>query len=93
MFRRRRPLMRAAMVGGAAYYTGKKVQQGREADAEQNERIDDLEGQQDGPAAAPAGGISSETIEQLKQLGELKTSGVLTDEEFEEQKRKLLDAS
>jgi hypothetical protein len=94
MFRRRRPLMRAAMVGGAAYYAGKKVQQGREGEAEQDERIDDLESQQDAPAAAaPSGGISSETIEQLKQLGELKTSGVLTEEEFEEQKRKLLDAS
>ena len=28
--RRRRPLMRAAMVGGTAYYAGKKVAQGRE---------------------------------------------------------------
>jgi hypothetical protein len=81
------------MVGGAAYYTGKKVQQGREAEADQDARIDDLESQQGAPAAAPSGGITSDTIEQLKQLGELKTSGVLTDEEFEEQKRKLLNAS
>ena len=34
--RRRRPLMRAAMVGGGAYYDGKKIQQGREQGAEQD---------------------------------------------------------
>ncbi|MFF6774382.1 SHOCT domain-containing protein [Streptomyces sp. NPDC012637] len=32
----------------------------------------------------------SRKIEQLKQLGDLKAQGVLTDEEFEEQKRRLL---
>ncbi len=41
------------------------------------------------PAApAPAGGGS--TIDQLKELGELKSQGVLTEEEFEAQKAKLL---
>lgn len=97
MMRRRRPLMRAAMVGGTAYYAGKHVQQGRENEADQDARIEQLEAQQyaaPAPAAAPASsGISPATIEQLKQLAELKTSGVLTDQEFEEQKRKLLGAS
>jgi len=32
----------------------------------------------------------SAKIEQLKQLGELKTQGVLTEAEFEEQKRRIL---
>jgi hypothetical protein len=32
----------------------------------------------------------SSKIEQLKQLGELKSQGVLTEAEFEDQKRKLL---
>jgi hypothetical protein len=40
-------------------------------------------------AAAPAGGGQS-TIDQLKELGELKAQGVLTEEEFEAQKAKLL---
>jgi len=31
-------------------------------------------------------------IEQLKQLGDLRTQGVLTEAEFEEQKRRLLAA-
>jgi len=41
------------------------------------------------PAPAPAGGGAS-MIEQLKQLGELKDQGVLTEQEFSEQKAKLL---
>jgi hypothetical protein len=93
MFMRRRPLMRAAMVGGGAYYAGKKVQQGRGRDAEQEARLEQLEAQQAAPApvaAAPPGGITDNTIEQLKKLGELHDSGVLTDAEFEAQKQKLL---
>jgi hypothetical protein len=39
------------------------------------------------PAPAPAGGID---MEQLKQLGDLHASGVLTDEEFAAAKAKLL---
>ncbi|MFJ9025666.1 SHOCT domain-containing protein [Streptomyces sp. NPDC102259] len=37
-------------------------------------------------------GDMTSKIEQLKQLGELKTQGVLTEAEFEEQKRRLLDS-
>lgn len=40
------------------------------------------------PAAAPAGGASM--IDQLKELGELKAQGILTEEEFAAQKAKLL---
>jgi hypothetical protein len=43
------------------------------------------------PAAAPAGGGDS-TIDQLKELGELKAQGILTEEEFAQQKAKLLGA-
>jgi len=89
--RRRRPLARAAMVGGAAYYAGKRVQEGREDDAYRDARLDELESQQ-GQQAAPqgGGGMSSGSIEQLKQLGELHEQGVLTDAEFEVQKQKVL---
>jgi hypothetical protein len=41
------------------------------------------------PAPAPAGGEES-LIDQLKQLGELKEQGILTEEEFAAQKAKLL---
>jgi dethiobiotin synthetase len=97
--------MRAAMVGGVAYHAGKKVQQGREQDADTQARLDDLEQQQyqqqqqpayapPAPAAppppAPNQGISPEAMEQLKQLAELKSQGILTDEEFAAQKAKIL---
>jgi hypothetical protein len=43
------------------------------------------------PAApAPAGGMSPDAIAQLKDLADLHTQGVLTDEEFADQKAKLL---
>jgi hypothetical protein len=41
------------------------------------------------PPAAPAAGMES-VIEQLKQLGELRDAGVLTEAEFDAQKAKLL---
>ncbi|HXS33157.1 MAG TPA: SHOCT domain-containing protein [Solirubrobacterales bacterium] len=44
-------------------------------------------------AAAPAAPASSESmIDQLKELGELKAQGILTEEEFAAQKAKLLNA-
>jgi hypothetical protein len=85
MFRRRRPLMRAAMVGGAGYYAGKKIQEGREQDAPQDEP------QQE--AAPSAGGMTDEMIDQLGKLGQLHEQGVLTDDEFAAQKQKLLEST
>ena len=41
------------------------------------------------PAPAPGGGMD-DTLAQLKDLGELKSQGVLTEEEFAEQKRRIL---
>jgi Short C-terminal domain len=90
MFRRRRPLLRAAVVGGGAYMAGKHVahrsaeQQQQEED--QNERLGDLE-QQQAPAEAPA--PSSPMIDQLNQLAALHQQGVLTDDEFTAAKAKL----
>ena len=91
-FVRRRPLMRAAVVGGVAYHAGKRTQEGRDADYERDARMDELEQQQaPPPAAAPAaGGITDDAIAQIQKLGELKEQGLITDEEFDAQKRKLL---
>ena len=91
MMRRRRPLMRAAMVGGVAYHAGKKVQEGRYEDEETDARLSQLEAQQ--APAAPAAASGNDTIEQLTKLGQLHEQGVLTDEEFAAQKQKLLGAS
>lgn len=93
---RRRPLLRAAVVGGGAYMAGKSVARRQEAqyqqDADQDARISDLEQQQayqqpPPPAQAPA--ASSAMIDQLNQLAALHQQGVLTDDEFAAAKAKL----
>jgi hypothetical protein len=77
-------LLRAAAVGGAGYYAGKKIKEGRDADAAQDEFDEEQE------QTPPAGGISDDVIDQLTKLADLKEKGILTEEEFEAQKQKLL---
>lgn len=45
-----------------------------------------------GPPPAGYGGSApgADMIDQLRQLGELRSQGILTEEEFEEQKRRIL---
>jgi hypothetical protein len=98
MFRRRRPLMRAAVVGGGAYVAGKHMARAsdqRAADESyQDDRISQLEQQQAPPQqappqqAAPAGGPS--VADQLQQLAALHQQGVLSDDEFATAKAKVL---
>jgi putative oligomerization/nucleic acid binding protein len=101
MMRRRRPLLGAAMIGGAAYHAGKRGQENAQREADQQARIDALEAQQyqqpqyaappppPAPAAAPAGG-GSDLASQLANLKQLADQGVLTPEEFNAAKQKLL---
>jgi len=42
------------------------------------------------PATAPAGGDMDAKIAQLKQLGELRDAGILTDAEFDAKKAQIL---
>jgi hypothetical protein len=96
MMRRRRPLMRAAVIGGSAYMVGKSAQKGKQQEADQNAQIAELQQQQaqqqaapaPPPAAAPAagGGIAG----QLTQLKGLLDAGVLTQAEFDAAKQKAL---
>jgi hypothetical protein len=94
IFMRRRPLVRAAVVGGAAYHVGKSVQSGRDQNAQQDAEIQDMQGQQQyaqaPPAPAGGGAMSEDAIDQLTTLAALHDQGVLTDAEFEVQKQKLL---
>jgi multidrug resistance efflux pump len=96
--RRRRPLMRAAMVGGGAYVAGKHVANKQAEQADQEQRIADLEAQQAAqqapvaaapaaPAAAPAG---DDVASKLMELKGLMDQGVLSPEEFQQAKAKLL---
>ncbi len=105
MFRRRRPLMRAAVVGGGAYVAGRSMgraaEQRGQAEDEQNQRIADLEQQQQAPPAAaeqappaaaeqaPAAAAPSPMIDQLNQLAALHQQGILSDDEFTAAKAKL----
>jgi len=99
MMMRRRPLLRAAAVGGTAYAVGRSRGRAREqqaqAEDEQDQRISDLEQQQPPPPPAPAqqepaAPATSPMLDQLNQLAALHQQGVLTDAEFSSAKAKLL---
>lgn len=91
---RRRPLLRAAAVGGGAYAYGKHR---ANVQAEQQEAAY-AQGQQSvmaappppPPAAAPSAGITSDDTARLGELGRLHEQGILTDEEFAQQKARIL---
>jgi Short C-terminal domain len=94
-FMRRRPLLRAAAVGGGAYMAGKHRERSQQREADQDARLDDIESQPAAaaPAAAapaPSGGLSADAMEQLKSLAQLHDQGILTDQEFDQQKAKIL---
>lgn len=93
LFRRRRPLLRAAAVGGGAYALGKH--RVRRQEEEQQQAYD--QGQQDAAYAAPApavsGGLTHEDTQRLAELGTLHEQGVLTDDEFASQKATILSRS
>jgi hypothetical protein len=86
-FMRRRPLLRAAAVGGVAYMGAKagtnramQAQGAQQAPAQQAPA-------QAAPAPAPA---ADDTISRLTQLASLHSSGALTDEEFAAAKAQVL---
>jgi Short C-terminal domain len=80
-----RGVARTAVVAGTATAVSNRVSR-RQAErwGQQDEQYDQYE--QAPPQAAP----QPDPLEQLKELGDLKASGVLTDEEFEAQKAKIL---
>jgi hypothetical protein len=95
-----RGVARTAVVAGTATAVSGRVQR-RQAEkyaerdaniyAQREQAYNDQQAQaQPPPAAAPAATGSADTIAQLKELAELKTQGILTDEEFAAQKAKIL---
>jgi hypothetical protein len=81
-----RGVARTAVVAGTATAVSNRVSR-RQAERWQMQEAP----QGPPPAAAPEQGSPGEsTIEQLRQLGELKDQGVLTEEEFTAQKAKIL---
>ena len=91
-----RGVARTAVVAGTASAVGGRVrhrQQGRWAAQEEQAAAEQAPPEpQYAEPAAPASG-TDDKLAQLKQLGELRDAGVLTDAEFEGQKGKILYGS
>ncbi|HEX3360397.1 MAG TPA: SHOCT domain-containing protein [Solirubrobacterales bacterium] len=82
-----RGIGRTAAIAGTASAVGGRVRHRQEKKWAEQEGPPPA---QEAPApAAPQGGGAS-ALDQLKQLGELKQQGVLTEAEFAEQKAKIL---
>ncbi|HEX6602139.1 MAG TPA: SHOCT domain-containing protein [Solirubrobacterales bacterium] len=82
-----RGVARTAVIAGTATSVSNRVSK------RQGERWAAQEQQQYAQQAAPAPAAGeSSMIDQLKELGELKAQGILTEEEFAAQKAKLLDS-
>ncbi|HEU5419815.1 MAG TPA: SHOCT domain-containing protein [Streptosporangiaceae bacterium] len=96
---RRRPLLRAAAVGGAAYMAGKsRAQHQAEAGQAPAAPAQAAPAGQPGSGSAPgapggggpAGGPGQAVTDQLSRLASLHQQGALTDTEFAAAKAKLL---
>jgi hypothetical protein len=77
------------VIAGTATAVSNRVsrrQANRWAQEDESQYQEQQQYQEPAPAAAPA----ADPLEELKKLGELKASGVLTDAEFEAQKAKIL---
>jgi hypothetical protein len=84
MFVRRRPLLRAAAIGGGAYMIGKNKGQHQAESAQGSSQASQ-------PAADKNGGpAGSSMTDQLNRLSGLHQQGALNDTEFAAAKAKLL---
>jgi len=86
-----RGVARTAVIAGTATSVSNRVskRQGERWAAQEQQQYEQQAPPPQAAAPAPAAGGGS-TIEQLKELGELKAQGILTEEEFAAQKAKLL---
>lgn len=86
-----RGVARTAVIAGTATHVSNNVsrrQGNRWARQEQDQYAQD---QQQQAAAAPAA-PPKDTVTQLKELADLKQQGILTDQEFQAQKTKILSS-
>ena len=87
-----RGVARTAVIAGTATHVSNNVsrRQGQRWAAQEQQQYEQQAAAAPPPQATPAAGGESSTIEQLKELGELKAQGILTEEEFAAQKAKIL---
>jgi Short C-terminal domain len=99
MFRRRRPLLGAAMIGGAAYAghrAGENRAYAEQQESDQEARLAALEAQQYQAAPPPpppppaAAAPANDMVSQIQQLAQLRDQGILSPEEFASAKAKVL---
>jgi hypothetical protein len=86
-----RGVARTAVIAGTATSVSNRVskRQGERWAAQEQQQYAQQAPPPQAAAPAPAAGEGS-TIEQLKEHGELKAQGILTEEEFAAQKAKIL---
>ena len=85
-------MARTAVIAGTATSVSNRVsrRQGQRWAEQEQEQQAAAQPQAQAAAPAPAPSAAPDPIAQLKELGELHASGVLTDEEFAAQKAKIL---
>jgi hypothetical protein len=81
-----RGVARTAVIAGTATSVSNRVSRRQAARWQEQEAPQPV---QEAPAAAPP--PQESTMDQLRELGELKEQGVLTEEEFAAQKAKILN--
>jgi hypothetical protein len=89
-----RGVARTAVVAGTATAVSNRVsrrQAGRWAEQEQQQYAEQPPPQQQYVPAQPTGGDMDTKLAQLKELGQLKDQGVLSEMEFEIQKNRILN--
>ena len=83
-----RAVGRTAVVAGTATAVSNRVSRRQASRWQDQAAADQYAAEQAAPP--PPAPAQDDTLERLKELGELKNSGVLTDAEFEAQKAKIL---
>jgi Short C-terminal domain len=85
-------MARTAVIAGTATSVSNRVskRQGERWAAQEEQAAVQAQAAPAQMAPAPPQGSGSSTIDQLKELGELKAQGILTEEEFAAQKAKIL---
>jgi hypothetical protein len=103
---RRRPMLRAAAIGGtfaAGRAMGRRAQEQQSAESDQDQRISDLEAdqaaqggqgaqsaEQPQPPAQAQAAGETSVMEQLSRLAAMHDQGALTDDEFAAAKARVL---
>ena len=85
-----RGVARTAVIAGTATHVSNNVSRRQQNRWAQQQGAQGYYEEPPPQAAAPPTQAAADPIAQLKELGELRDSGVLTDEEFAAQKAKIL---